>query len=108
MKRFFKLLILVPLGILLVVFAVANRGAVTVSLDPFDPTAPALALRLPLFVLLFFVLAVGVFVGGVSSWLRQGKWRKLARVSTAEAGRLRRTNADANGLPAPMEPLQLH
>ena len=46
MTRFRKIvtaLILVPLAIVLIMFAVANREIVTVSLDPFNSAEPALA-----------------------------------------------------------------
>lgn len=93
MKRFLRLLLLVPAALVLIVFAVANRHFVTVSLDPFDPTAPALSVRMPLFVLLFLVLAIGVVIGGVAAWMRQARWRRMARSATAEMGRLRRSTA---------------
>ena len=62
MTRFRKIvsaLILVPLAIALIVFAVANREIVTVSFDPFDPAQPAWSLRMPLFVLIFVFLIGG-------------------------------------------------
>ncbi|MEO1609236.1 MAG: LapA family protein [Pseudomonadota bacterium] len=42
---------------------------------------------LPLFVFIFVMLALGAFLGGVASWLSQGKWRKMARQRTQEAMR---------------------
>ena len=36
MRKFIAALILVPLAILMVMFAVANRGSVAISLDPFS------------------------------------------------------------------------
>ncbi|MFO1184748.1 MAG: DUF1049 domain-containing protein [Bauldia sp.] len=98
MKRFLKLVILVPAAAVLVVFALANRHFVAVSMDPFDPTSPVLSFRLPLFVLLFLVLAIGIVIGGTAAWLRQGRWRRLARRTAAEVGRLRR---GGNTLPPP-------
>jgi uncharacterized integral membrane protein len=71
--------VVVPLAILIVVFAVANRGAVTVSFDPFSAVHPAYSITVPLFVLIFIVLIFGVIVGGTASWFRQGKWRRTAR-----------------------------
>ena len=40
-------LLLVPLAIVILMFAVANRELVTVSFDPFDPTAPAASVSVP-------------------------------------------------------------
>jgi hypothetical protein len=82
-------LILVPLAIVLITFAVANRQTVVVSLDPFDQAHPALAVALPLFVLVLVLLIGGVIVGGVAAWLKQGKWRRAARLAEAEARQLR-------------------
>jgi uncharacterized integral membrane protein len=88
-RRIVTALILVPLAIVLVTFAVANRQTVVVSLDPFDQAHPALAVALPLFALILALLIVGVIVGGVAAWLRQSKWRRAARLAEAEARELR-------------------
>lgn len=82
-------LVLVPLAALIVLFAVANRQAVTLSFDPFSPTAPALTAELPLFALLLVTLIAGVVIGGVAAWLRQHRWRKAARRLDAQVKALR-------------------
>ena len=87
MARFLKSLIYLPLAILLVVFAVANRHDVTFSLDPFSAEDPALTVSAPLFWFLFAAVAVGVVIGGVATWTKQGKYRKEARVKRREADR---------------------
>src|SRR5690242_14551762 len=69
-------------GILL--FAVANRHWVTISLDPFTPERPALAASLPLFLAILLALILGVLIGGVASWVGQAKWRAAARRYLAE------------------------
>lgn len=81
MARFLSLLIGLPLSILAVALAVANRKPVTLSLDPFNPDAPALAVSLPLFAVVFGALIVGVIAGGTVVWLRQGRARKEARAA---------------------------
>ena len=45
----------------------------------------SLTLPVPLFALLFALLIAGVILGGVASWLSQGKWRRTARHRTQEA-----------------------
>lgn len=85
--RFVKNLVLVPVAIVLVALAVANRDPVTLSLDPFSRAEPALSVQAPLFWFLFAAVAFGVFIGGLASWARQGKWRKEARVKRREADR---------------------
>jgi uncharacterized integral membrane protein len=90
LRKILTALILVPLAIVLIAFAVANRQIVTVSFDPFSATAPAAALTLPLFALITAVLIVGVVVGGVAAWLGQGRWRRAAWRLEREAADQRR------------------
>jgi len=73
------MLIVVPLAVVIIAFAVANRQSVTVSFDPFSATSPAYAGTLPLFVLIFVLLILGVLVGGVAAWIGQTRWRRTAR-----------------------------
>lgn len=78
-RKIVTAVIVVPLAAIIVAFAVANRQTVTVSFDPFSSAAPAYAATMPLFVLIFALAILGVIVGGAAAWLRQGKWRRLAR-----------------------------
>jgi uncharacterized integral membrane protein len=89
MRKFLAYLVLIPLAVVIVMFAVANREAVTVSFDPFDPAHPAYSLKLPLYALIFALVAIGVLVGGIAAWLRQSRWRMRARRAEAEARDLR-------------------
>ena len=89
MRKFLAIAVLVPLAVIIVIFAVANREVVTISLDPFNPSRPAYALTLPLFALVFVLVAFGVVVGGFAAWLRQHRWRVRARRAEAEARELR-------------------
>ena len=76
MRKFLKALILVPLALLIVIFALANRQSVT---SPSIRSATTtIAFSLPLFVLAFILVIVGVIIGGVAAWLRQHKWRRAA------------------------------
>ena len=85
MRRFLTALIVIPLGLLFVVFAVANRQFVTVSFDPFMANDPALSTTMPLFLLLILVAALGVFAGGCAVWFGQRRWRRAARQHEADA-----------------------
>jgi uncharacterized integral membrane protein len=82
-------LVLLPLALIIVIFAVANRQAVTVSFDPFGARDPALSATVPLFVLVLVLTIAGVVIGGVAAWRRQRKWRRAARAARAEASALR-------------------
>jgi uncharacterized integral membrane protein len=73
----------------LVAFAIANRASVTVSFDPFDPTAPAYVVTLPLYLLTFAILILGVALGGIVGWFTQGKRRRYRRRLEAELTRVR-------------------
>lgn len=87
-RKIVTALIVVPLAVVIVAFAVANRQAVTVSFDPFDSAHPAYAMTLPLFVIVFALLIVGVIVGGIAAWLRQSAWRRTARRLDVEVRQL--------------------
>jgi uncharacterized integral membrane protein len=94
MRKFFSALVIVPLGLIFVVFAVANRHLVTVSFDPFNSTDPSIAVRLPLFVVIIAIAILGVIAGGIASWFRQRRWRRAARQHEADARAARAQLAD--------------
>jgi hypothetical protein len=89
LNRFVLVVIFVPLAIVLIALAVANRGPVAFTVDPFNPGNPALTLELPLFFFLFAALALGLVVGSLATWAKQGRYRKLARQRAQEAETLR-------------------
>lgn len=80
MVRFLKLLVLIPVAVVVLAFAIANRTVVTVSFDPFSSADTSGAIiAAPLFIVLFLTLFVGVVVGGVATWFTQGVNRRKAR-----------------------------
>jgi len=81
-------LALAPLTALLLLFAVANRQWISVSLDPFTAEDPALSVSLPVFFVILIALIGGVLIGGIATWLSQRKWRRTARRHRAELHRL--------------------
>ena len=83
-------LVLVPLAIIILMFAIANREMVTVSFDPFNAAQPAASITVPLFVLIFILVILGVIIGGVASWLRQSEYRRAARRRDSDVSALRR------------------
>jgi uncharacterized integral membrane protein len=113
MRKFFTGLVLIPLGLIFIVFAVANRHLVTVSFDPFNSRDPSVAVTMPLFVVIIAVAIAGVVAGGSATWFRQRHWRRAARQHEADARQARaqlaelRTGAmtpsryDPQRLPAP-------
>ena len=94
--------VLVPLCAALIVFALANRQPVTVNFNPF--TAPAEAaetgIGVPLFLVMFGVLLVGVLLGGIATWFAQGEHRRHERLFRRENERLHRELDAAHRAPA--------
>ncbi|TIP45806.1 DUF1049 domain-containing protein [Mesorhizobium sp.] len=88
-NRFMLIVVFVPLAVILIALAVPNRDPVAFTLDPFNPGNPALTMTLPLFIFLFLALAVGMIVGSLATWIKQGRYRKLARQRGVEAENLR-------------------
>ena len=107
LRKILTMFIVVPLGLVLIVFAVANRHAVTVSLDPFGSDAPALSATVPLFIVILLCLLIGVIVGGVSAWISQGRWRRAARRLDTDARALRIEREALKGELAAKEPMAL-
>jgi hypothetical protein len=95
LKRIISLLIAFPAAVFLITLAVANRHGVRLVLDPFRPEQPVLSLVLPFYAYLFAALVIGVLLGGLASWVSQGRWRRAARHRMAEA---RRWQAEAERL----------
>jgi uncharacterized integral membrane protein len=94
MRKFFTALVLIPLGLIFIVFAVANRHLVTVSFDPFNSSDPSAGVTLPLFVVIIAVAILGVVAGGCATWFRQRHWRRAARQHEADARQARAQLAD--------------
>lgn len=104
MRKFLTALIVIPLGLVLVTFAVANRHFVTVSFDPFIADDPSLSVTLPLFLLLILAAALGVLAGGCAVWFGQRHWRRAARRHEADARAARSELADLRAQAAAARP----
>lgn len=94
MRKFLNIVVWIPLGLIFVVFAVANRHLVTVSFDPFNSQDPSLGFTLPLFLVIIAVAMLGVVAGGTATWFRQRHWRRAARQHEADARQARAQLAD--------------
>ena len=112
MRRVLAWIILAPVATIALLFALANRGWVTVSIDPFSQAAPAYAVELPLFLVMFGALIIGVLIGGVAVWFGRLRWQMAAHRAEREAARLRaekvevesRARAEAFGAPRSIAP----
>ena len=92
LRRIVGWVVLVPLCLVLIVFALANRQLVVVN---FNPLVPSEALStpgvgVPLFLVLFTVLLFGVVLGGVATWFAQAPHRRDERAYRRETERLNR------------------
>jgi len=88
--RYLSLILTIPVAVLAVLFAVSNRGIVTFSLWPTPFTVDA-----PIYLATLLFLAVGFVLGGVITWLGQGRHRRRGRVMADRAAILERDLKDA-------------
>jgi len=91
-KRIVGWFVLVPLCAVLIVFALANRQLVVVNFNPLAPSDGLVAsgVGVPLFLVIFGVLLVGVILGGIATWFAQGPRRRDERHYKRETERLHR------------------
>jgi uncharacterized integral membrane protein len=109
MRNLLKFLVIAPLALIFLIFALANRKNVVVSFDPFNGgDIPSPQIVLPLFIVLIVAAMVGVLLGGFATWLRQGRFRKALREAKGETEVLRGENktlrAQVKALQAPNAP----
>lgn len=93
MIRYLRYLFLAALGLGLVTVAMANRAPVTIKALPEDLaalTGLSWQMDLPMFVVIFGGIVVGLLIGFVWEWLREMKHRSTASKKTREVSRLER------------------
>ena len=92
LRRIVGWVVLVPLCIVLIVFALANRQLVVVNFNPFVPSEALSTpgVGVPFFLVLFTVLLLGVVLGGVATWFAQSHHRRDERSFRRETERLSR------------------
>ncbi|GHA21107.1 hypothetical protein GCM10007989_15380 [Devosia pacifica] len=91
-KKIAGWIILVPLCVILVAFALANRQLVSLNVNPFTPNdgLDAPGAGVPMFLVLYAVLLVGVLLGGIATWFAQSRHRHNERHWRREAHQLSR------------------
>ena len=93
LRNFLKFIIVAPLVVIFLSFDMANREKVLISFDPFNSgDFPLPKVELPLFVVLIGTLMFGVLLGGVATWMRQGRIRRAARDARRSTESLRGEN----------------
>jgi uncharacterized integral membrane protein len=90
MVRFFRLVGLAIVAVVILVLAFANRQIVTVSFDPFaSGDNAAFSFPAPLFAVVIASAMLGVVAGAFATWLKQGRHRRASRQSRIEADKWR-------------------
>jgi uncharacterized integral membrane protein len=93
--RFLWWMALALVALVLVLFAVSNREAVSVALWPL----PAVV-ELPLYLVVLGTLVLGFFVGQLVTWVGGWRWRREARRSRERIAMLERElEAERAGTP---------
>jgi uncharacterized integral membrane protein len=89
LRRFLNWVVGLPVAVIIIGFAVANRQWVDISFDPFSREAPYAYIAMPLWALLFCGLFLGAIAGWAVCWLGQSKWRRAARDARTDLSRAR-------------------
>ena len=95
LQRILRWTIGLPIVIIVVSFAIANRQWITISFDPFSKDAPFAAMDMPLWALFFCGVFFGLIAGWIACWFAQSKWRRSAKDTRKE---LVRTQAESSQL----------
>lgn len=91
--RYFRISVLVLIGLALFLIAFANRATVELRLVPAELTnlwQGGNAVTLPLFVVILGSVVIGVIIGFIWEWLREHRYRSGLRTNSREVERLRR------------------
>lgn len=89
--RFARLAFMAVMGTALLLVSLANRGEVTLRLLPEEILAFAgqgWALEMPLFLVVFIGICLGLVIGFLWEWMRERRWRSLAIKRERENRRL--------------------
>ena len=93
--RYLRYVFLIAVGFCLLVVALANRGVVGIKLLPEEMAAypyigQPFQYEVPLFMIIFASIAVGLLIGFVWEWFREHKHRADARIQRREKEKLAR------------------
>ena len=97
MKKWLFRILWIPAFVLAVLFLVANRQLVAVSLDPFSASAPSLTTpALPMWLWLMTMLFIGLGAGSAGMWLSGRSRRQKAHAAQKELKALRAELTETN------------
>ncbi|MCB2098902.1 MAG: LapA family protein [Parvularculaceae bacterium] len=97
MRKVLRWLVFFPVGAILVVFLIANRQPVAISLDPFSVSNPAIATP-PIFLWVWLMLALltGVGLGAAGMWMSGRELRIRAKADRLELKALKKAAAQSH------------
>lgn len=88
-----KRILLISIGVIitafLIVFIVANRQVVPLTLDPFRENSESFTYHAPLFIWLFIFFGFGILLGNLIRWFSYHKCKKALKKSKAEIEKLK-------------------
>ncbi|WP_273757495.1 LapA family protein [Bartonella sp. AU55XJBT] len=88
-----KRILLTSIGVIitafLIVFIVANRQIVPLTLDPFRENSENFTYHAPLFIWLFIFFGFGILLGNLIRWFSYHKCKKALKKSQAEIEKLK-------------------
>lgn len=109
MRKFLFSAFMFVLGIIILLFLLANREDVYISLDPINTANPAFSVGpMPLWAALMLMLFIGYVLGGIGMWLTGKGTRRKASERKARIKELEREVAVARAEepePAPSVPV---
>ena len=85
LKKIIWVVFFIPVAIVLILLSIANRGVVTLALNPFEPADTLLSVSAPFFIFILIALMAGMVLGSVLTWFKQGKHRARVRNVSAES-----------------------
>lgn len=88
MRRTIGWIVTIVVAAVAVAFAINNSRSVSVDLWPLP-----YAIDLPVFIVAFACIFLGLVAGGFAAWLSGAKWRRLARREARDIDRLQRSLA---------------
>ncbi len=89
MLGWIKKVVLLVIALVVVILAVANRAPVVLALDPVAGVDSPYTVTMPLFAALLGAVILGVVMGGLASWIAQGRHRRAERRYRREAEKLK-------------------
>jgi uncharacterized membrane protein YciS (DUF1049 family) len=88
MQNFLRWVVGLPIAVIVVAFAIANRVPTIVSFDPFSRENSMMSVEMPLWALFFVGAFLGLIAGWITCWFAQGKWRRSAKDARRELSRM--------------------